>query len=105
MDLNSQAIDEKILSLKYGEFRAEIKSVDAQESYNGGVHVLVTGYLVGKDNMIRNFTQSFFLAPQEKGYFVLNDIFRYVEDIKHRNEEHRSVNEVEAPLTPEQSKG
>ncbi|GFZ01996.1 nuclear transport factor 2 (NTF2) family protein with RNA binding (RRM-RBD-RNP motifs) domain-containing protein [Actinidia rufa] len=97
------AIDEKILSLKYGEFRAEIKSVDAQESYNGGVHVLVTGYLVGKDNMIRNFTQSFFLAPQEKGYFVLNDIFRYVEDIKHRNEEHRSVNEVEAPLTPEQN--
>ncbi|PSR86332.1 G3BP-like protein [Actinidia chinensis var. chinensis] len=96
------AIDEKILSLKYGEFRAEIKSVDAQESYNGGVHVLVTGYLVGKDNMIRNFTQSFFLAPQEKGYFVLNDIFRYVEDIKHCNEEQSSVNEVEAPLTPEQ---
>lgn len=97
-----QAINEKILSLNYGEFRAEIKSVDAQESYNGGVHVLVTGYLLGKDNVIQNFTQTFFLAPQEKGYFVLNDIFRYVEDIKHVNGSQNSGTEIEAPLTPEQ---
>ncbi|KAI8523285.1 hypothetical protein RHMOL_Rhmol13G0061400 [Rhododendron molle] len=97
-----QAINEKILSLNYGEFRAEIKSVDAQESYNGGVHVLVTGYLSGKDNMIQNFTQTFFLAPQEKGYFVLNDIFRYVEDIKHANGNQSSGTDIEAPLTPEQ---
>ena len=26
----------------------------------------------------RKFCQAFFLAPQEKGYFVLNDIFRYL---------------------------
>lgn len=97
-----QAINEKILSLNYGEFRAEIKSVDAQESYNGGVHVLVTGYLSGKDNMVQNFTQTFFLAPQEKGYFVLNDIFRYVEDIKHANGNQSSGTDIEAPLTPEQ---
>ncbi|KAG5514816.1 hypothetical protein RHGRI_036012 [Rhododendron griersonianum] len=97
-----QAIKEKIHSLKYGEFRAEIKSVDAQESYNGGVHVLVTGYLLGKDNMIQNFTRTFFLAPQEKGYFVLNDIFRYMEVIKHANGNQSSGNDIEAPLTPEQ---
>ncbi|KAI8523286.1 hypothetical protein RHMOL_Rhmol13G0061500 [Rhododendron molle] len=97
-----QAINEKILSLNYGEFRAEIKSVDAQESYNGGVHVLVTGYLSGKDNMIQNFTQTFFLAPQEKGYFVLNDIFRYMEVIKHANGNQSCGNDIEAPLTPEQ---
>ena len=24
--------------------------------------------------------KTFFLAPKEKGYFVLNDIFRYIED-------------------------
>ncbi|KAI7984368.1 Nuclear transport factor 2 [Camellia lanceoleosa] len=96
------AIDEKILSLNYGELRAEIKSVDAQESFNGGVHVLVTGYLVGKDNTIRNFTQTFFLAPQEKGYFVLNDMFRYMEDVKHHNGNQSFTNDVEAPLTPEQ---
>lgn len=28
----------------------------------------------------RKFMQSFFLAPQEKGFFVLNDIFHFIED-------------------------
>lgn len=76
-----QAINDKIVSLNYGDFRAEIKSVDAQESYNGGVQVLVTGYLTGKDNKVNNFAQSFFLAPQDKGYFVLNDMLRYVDNV------------------------
>ncbi|PIN14008.1 RasGAP SH3 binding protein rasputin [Handroanthus impetiginosus] len=74
-------IDKKIVSLNYEEFRAEIKSVDAQESFNGGVQVLVTGYLTGKDNTVRNFAQAFFLAPQDRGYFVLNDMFRYVDNV------------------------
>ncbi|KAG8371720.1 hypothetical protein BUALT_Bualt13G0117500 [Buddleja alternifolia] len=76
-----QAINEKIVSLNYVDFRAEIKSVDAQESFSGGVNVLVTGYLTGKDSTVRNFTQSFFLAPQDRGYFVLNDMFRYVDNV------------------------
>lgn len=76
-----QAINEKIVSLNYENSRAEIKSVDAQESYNGGFHVLVTGYVTGKDHSVRNFAQSFFLAPQDVGYFVLNDMFRYVNDV------------------------
>ncbi|XP_057509426.1 nuclear transport factor 2-like isoform X2 [Actinidia eriantha] len=97
-----QAINAKILSLNYGEYSTEIKSVDAQESYNGGVHVLVTGHLAGKDIKIRNFTQTFFLAPQDKGYFVLNDMVRYVEDINHHNGNQNSNNDVEALLTPEQ---
>ncbi|KAJ6815537.1 ras GTPase-activating protein-binding protein 1-like [Iris pallida] len=79
-----QAINEKILSMDYAGFRAELKTVDAQESLNGGVLLLVTGYLTGRDNVRRSFTQSFFLATQDKGYFVLNDIFRYGEDADHQ---------------------
>ncbi|MFS7989274.1 putative Ras GTPase-activating protein-binding protein [Helianthus anomalus] len=56
------AINAKILSLNYGDFKAEIKSVDAQESLNGGVSVLVTGYMTGMDNIQQQFTQSFFLV-------------------------------------------
>lgn len=100
-----QAINEKILSLNYGDLIAEIKSVDAQESFGGGVLVLVTGYLTGKDNRSRDFTQSFFLAPQDKGYFVLNDLFRYIEDVKYQDGNPGLVSEVEAPLTPEQGDG
>lgn len=91
------------MSLNYGEFRAEIKSVDAQESLNSGVHVLVTGFLTGKDNVTRNFAQSFFLAPQERGgYFVLNDIFRYVENANSHDEKKDPASDVEAIRTPEQ---
>ncbi|KAA8543519.1 hypothetical protein F0562_021727 [Nyssa sinensis] len=99
-----KAINEKILSLNYGEFRAEIKSVDSQESLDGGVHVLVTGYLTANDNnVIRNFAQTFFLAPQDRGYFVLNDIFRYVEDVNHHDGNQSSTNDVEGPVISEQA--
>ncbi|KAF7825832.1 putative G3BP-like protein isoform X1 [Senna tora] len=88
-----QDINDKILSL--GEFIAEIISVDAQESYGGGVLVMVTGFMVGKDSSKQKFSQCFFLAPQEKGYFVLNDVFRYV------NENGNQVpnDDVESPVT------
>ncbi|KAI3782856.1 hypothetical protein L2E82_12914 [Cichorium intybus] len=94
-------INAKILSLNYEDFRAEIKYVDAQESLAGGVNVLVTGHLTGKDNIIRNFTQSFFLAPQDIGYFVLNDMFRYMDKPKHNEVPTEDV-VVVAPVTPEQ---
>lgn len=76
-----QGINEKILSLNYKDLKAEIKTADAQMSHEDGVTVLVTGCLTGKDNLRRQFVQSFFLAPQDNGYFVLNDVFRYLEEI------------------------
>ncbi|XP_054800969.1 nuclear transport factor 2-like isoform X2 [Prosopis cineraria] len=75
-----KGINEKILSLNYKDLKAEIKTADAQKSYKDGVTVLVTGCLTGKDNLRRQFAQSFFLAPQDNGYFVLNDVFRYLEE-------------------------
>ncbi|EPS68058.1 hypothetical protein M569_06714, partial [Genlisea aurea] len=95
-----QAINEKITSLNYGDIQAEIKSVDAQESYNGGVHVLVIGSLTEKENTARTFSQAFFLAPQENGYFVLNDIFRYLDNA---NLNAPVVSDIAAPVTQEPS--
>lgn len=66
----------------------EILSVDSQESYNDGVMVVVTGILIGS-NLKRKFMQAFFLAPQDNGYFVLNDVFRYLDD--------KSVGSLSAP--------
>ncbi|KAH9558472.1 hypothetical protein CY35_06G011100 [Sphagnum magellanicum] len=73
-------IHDKVMSLDYSDFKAEIKTVDSQESLMGGVLVMVSGSLSTKSTGKRNFTQTFFLAPQEKGYFVLNDIFRYLDE-------------------------
>ncbi|XP_057534740.1 nuclear transport factor 2-like isoform X2 [Amaranthus tricolor] len=98
------AINEKIQS--YGSLRADLKFVDAQESYNGGVIVLVTGFMVNDDDSRRGFTQTFFLAPQDKGYFVLNDIFRYVEgDFQHIENPHNEIQDNGiAPNTASQEK-
>ncbi|PWA97681.1 hypothetical protein CTI12_AA022530 [Artemisia annua] len=76
-----KAINAKILSLNYGGSRIVIKHVNSQDSLSGGVHVLVTGYMTRKDDIPKNFSQSFFLAPQDEGYFVLNDIFEYTGNV------------------------
>ncbi|CAN6702376.1 unnamed protein product [Malus baccata var. baccata] len=92
-----QGINERILSLNYNEYKAEIMTADAQKSFKEGVTVLVTGCLTGKDNLKRKFAQSFFLAPQDNGFFVLNDVFRFVED--GQLFENHSVNEVNDATT------
>jgi hypothetical protein len=68
--------------------------MDAQESFGGGVAVFVTGFMIGKDGIKQKFTQSFFLAPQKKGYFVLNDVFRYVDEIEIKEPDHDIRNPV-----------
>ncbi|EOA13684.1 hypothetical protein CARUB_v10026755mg [Capsella rubella] len=101
-----QAINDKILSLKYEDYTAEIETADAQESHEKGVIVLVTGHLTGNDNVRKKFSQTFFLAPQDKGYFVLNDVFRFLEE-KEVTAQARSVTingttrDVQAPVEPE----
>ncbi|TYH24434.1 hypothetical protein ES288_A03G091800v1 [Gossypium darwinii] len=80
-----QAINEKVLSLNYEDYTAEIKTADAEDCFEKGIILLVTGSLTGKDNVKKKFAQTFFLAPQDKGYFVLNDVFRYVEEKELQN--------------------
>ncbi|CAA0815226.1 Nuclear transport factor 2 (NTF2) family protein with RNA binding (RRM-RBD-RNP motifs) domain [Striga hermonthica] len=59
----------------------EIKTINSLESWNGGVLVVVTGSVKSIDfNYWRTFMQTFFLAPQEKGYFVLNDMFHFADN-------------------------
>lgn len=103
-----QAINDKILSLNYEDCIAEIKTADAQESYEKGVIVLVTGCLTGKDNVRKKFTQTFFLAPQDKGYFVLNDVFRFVEEsesLQINSDSNNSINENALTVNVTQAPG
>lgn len=103
--LSLQGINEMILSLKFDNCKAEIISADAQASYKGGVSVLVTGVLTGEDGAQRMFTQFFFLAPQDTGYYVLNDMFRYVEEKSAAPVSLPTSGDIaespEAPATPE----
>lgn len=86
LNLAMQAIKAKITSLRYGDLEVDIQYVDVQESLNGGIQVLVTGYLTGKDNVSHAFSQALFLALQVKGgYFILNDMFRYMDNDTNTN--------------------
>ncbi|KAM7496145.1 hypothetical protein LguiA_020559 [Lonicera macranthoides] len=59
----------------------EIKTINALESWSRGVLVVVSGSVKSRDfSGWRKFVQTFFLAPQDTGYFVLNDIFHFVTD-------------------------
>ncbi|XP_051120603.1 nuclear transport factor 2 isoform X2 [Andrographis paniculata] len=56
----------------------EIKTINSLESWSGGVLVAVSGSVKSRDfNGWRKFFQTFFLAPQDKGYYVMNDVFHY----------------------------
>ncbi|TYI74077.1 hypothetical protein E1A91_D07G175200v1 [Gossypium mustelinum] len=59
----------------------EIMTINSLDSWNGGVLVMVSGSVKIKDfSSRRKFVQTFFLAPQEKGYFVLSDILQFIDD-------------------------
>ncbi|KAL2456200.1 Nuclear transport factor 2 (NTF2) family protein with RNA binding (RRM-RBD-RNP motif) domain [Forsythia ovata] len=59
----------------------EIKTINSLDSWNEGVIVVVSGSVKSRDfSGWRKFVQTFFLAPQEKGYFLLNDIFHLLDE-------------------------
>ena len=80
-------IHARFQQLGYRGKRCEVATVDSSHSIGGSVVVMVTGAIVGGgqgghgDSERRAFTQTFVLAPQEGGYYVLNDIVRFVDAV------------------------
>ncbi|KAG6886892.1 hypothetical protein C0992_001748 [Termitomyces sp. T32_za158] len=73
-------INEKIKSIGFQDCKVFIHSVDAQCSANGGIIIQVIGEMSNHGDPWRKFAQTFFLAEQPNGYFVLNDIFRFLKE-------------------------
>ncbi|CAL5083942.1 unnamed protein product [Urochloa decumbens] len=74
-------IKKQLLSMDFTDCLIELETVDCQPSHVDGVLILVVGY-VTIDGLKQKFTQSFFLAPQGSGYFVLNDMLRLAKPTK-----------------------
>lgn len=67
----------------------EIKTINSLDSLSGGVLVVVSGSVKTKEfTGRRNFVQTFLLAPQETGFFVLNDVFHLGEEVVHQHSAH-----------------
>ncbi|SCV67832.1 BQ2448_5443 [Microbotryum intermedium] len=75
-----QEIHQKLMSLKFEDCKVYISNVDSQSSAEGGIIVQVIGEQSNHGGPWRKFSQTFFLAEQPNGYFVLNDICRYIKE-------------------------
>ncbi|QSL64541.1 hypothetical protein MERGE_001842 [Pneumocystis wakefieldiae] len=75
-----QEIHKKILELGFSDCKVLVSNVDSQASASGGIVIQVLGEMSNCDGPSRKFAQTFFLAEQPNGYFVLNDIFRYLKE-------------------------
>jgi hypothetical protein len=72
-----KAISEKIKAMEIQDCKVRVLNVDSQASFQNIV-VQVIGEMSNKSEPHRKFVQTFVLAEQPNGYFVLNDIFRYL---------------------------
>jgi hypothetical protein len=72
-----------------------VSNVDSQESFDNIV-IQVIGETSNKSAELKKFVQTFVLAQQPSGYFVLNDIFRYIKD----EPEDEILNSAEPEETP-----
>ncbi|CAG8691508.1 15860_t:CDS:2, partial [Dentiscutata heterogama] len=87
-------IQEKIKQLNLDNCRVLVTNVDSQSSLNGGIVVQVLGEMSnGNEETSRKFAQTFFLAEQPNGYYVLNDIFRFLNEDDDVNSECDEVDE------------
>jgi hypothetical protein len=75
-----QTIYDKFTSIGFNNAKVFVSSVDAQSSANGGILIQVIGEMAHDGSGFQKFAQTFFLAEQPNGYFVLNDIFRFLKE-------------------------
>lgn len=85
-----QDIQERIKALDFQDCKVRVSNVDSQASMNNIV-IQVIGETSNKGQEPKKFVQTFVLAQQPSGYFVLNDILRYI------NEDVEEETEAEAP--------
>ncbi|KAG2234765.1 hypothetical protein INT48_000114 [Thamnidium elegans] len=75
-----EEIRKKIEECHFEDCKVLVTQVDSQVSANNGILIQVLGEMCNQNGPSQKFSQTFFLAPQPNGYFVLNDIFRFLKD-------------------------
>ncbi|KAL2031474.1 hypothetical protein VTO58DRAFT_106825 [Aureobasidium pullulans] len=101
--VGQRAINDRIKELDFSECKVRVTNVDSQAS-DDHIVIQVIGEISNKSAPHKKFTQTFVLAAQTNGYFVLNDIFRYIideEDEAEATEEPAAVQEP-APTAAEE---
>ncbi|KAL2181395.1 uncharacterized protein P884DRAFT_189188 [Thermothelomyces heterothallicus CBS 202.75] len=74
-----QAIQERIKSQDFQDCKVRVTNVDTQGSEDN-ILIAVIGEMANKEDETKKFVQTFVLAQQPSGYFVLNDMLRFLND-------------------------
>jgi hypothetical protein len=101
VSVGRQKIQERIKSLDFKDnTKVRVSNVDSQTSHENIVIQVIgeTAFKATEDP--KKFVQTFVLAKQPSGYFVLNDILRYIDDGE-TEEEQLVEAPAAAPLAPE----
>lgn len=98
--VGQRAINDRIKELDFHDCKVRITNVDSQAS-DQNIVIQVIGEIANKSQPHRKFTQTFVLATQTNGYFVLNDIFRYI--IQEEDEAPETQTEDAVTSTAEQT--
>ncbi|KAK4156745.1 hypothetical protein C8A00DRAFT_12360 [Chaetomidium leptoderma] len=96
------SIQERIKGMDFQDCKVRISNVDTQGSEEN-ILITVIGEMANKDGEPKKFVQTFVLAQQPSGYFVLNDMLRYInEDVEEEDPEAvvGSAGPVEMPAAP-----
>ncbi|KAH7402461.1 hypothetical protein BKA66DRAFT_403968 [Pyrenochaeta sp. MPI-SDFR-AT-0127] len=96
-----KAINERIKELEFKDTKVRVTNVDSQGS-DANIVIQVIGEISNQGQPHKRFVQTFVLAGQTNGYFVLNDIFRYLAEEPEEEEESQqepdlSANGVQEP--------
>ncbi|KIL88980.1 hypothetical protein FAVG1_07374 [Fusarium avenaceum] len=79
VSVGRQDIQERIKALDFQDCKVRVSNVDSQASFDNIV-IQVIGETSNKAAEPKKFVQTFVLAQQPSGYFVLNDILRYIDE-------------------------
>ncbi|KAG5987190.1 hypothetical protein E4U43_005190 [Claviceps pusilla] len=79
VSVGRQQIQERIKALEFQDCKVRVSNVDTQASFDNIV-IQVIGETSNKGAEPKKFVQTFVLAQQPSGYFVLNDILRYISE-------------------------
>lgn len=83
VSVGRQLIQERIKKLEFQDCKVRISNVDSQSTVHGDLEsivIQVIGEMSNKGEDSKKFVQTFVLAQQPSGYFVLNDILRYIDE-------------------------
>lgn len=78
--VGQQEIHKLITNDKFKSCKVMISNIDCQKTFGNGVLIQVIGEMANEDQPAQKFIQSFLLAPQNAGYYVHNDVLRFLKE-------------------------